>query len=181
MYFADIPSFEPPTSPHGQSLSLCASVKMASPTGHPSALALPQQENPTDQVEMSFFEPGKLDEEILCGDYRDIVDDALLQLAAKMSLDDFVQALNELHLSHRFGTVIQRSGIGTRFTRSLVNVSKKRGLTENALRGVLMAIQEANGLRPCKDWKAIKGEERRMGAAQALLEFSSRVVKFEDG
>ncbi|GIZ42900.1 hypothetical protein CKM354_000614800 [Cercospora kikuchii] len=103
----------------------------------PPAPALSQQENPTGQINMSYFETGKTDEETLCGDYRDVVNDAPFQLAAKMSLDDIVQALNELHLSHRFGTVIQRS--------------------------------------------AIKGEERKMGAAQALLEFSSGVVKFEDG
>lgn len=130
---------------------------------------------------MEFFETEKADEEILCGDHIDIVDDELLQSAAKMSLDDSVQALNEFHFPYRFGTVVQRSGMGTCFTRSFVNISMIRGMTEHALRDILMAIQEANGLRPWKDWKAIKEQERGMEAAQALLEFSSRVVRFEDG
>lgn len=88
-----------------------------------------------------------------------------------MSLDDIVQALNELHLSHHFGTVLQRSGMETRFTRSLVNVSQKR--LENALRDILMAIQEANGLSPARTGEASRGKNeawrrRRLCSSSAV-------------
>ncbi|USW53667.1 hypothetical protein Slin15195_G069860 [Septoria linicola] len=121
--------------------------------------------NQADNVDMNAFETGVSDEEILCGDYDEIMDERLLQLYANMGVAAIVKGINELHK----GDKITAKGMGTRFQKSLQRVAAARGVEVEELRAQLVAVQQKNGFRPSIDWKAVRVREEEAAAAERLL------------